>query len=111
MLCADKYNSFICVCNYNILEQRNYLTIFTDLKYDASIQFIISSEISQMSFFSFHFLLTTESERKFNQLSLFKDHLFFIIAMVMNGFQMNLWIFSSLMVSSILICMIVACLH
>ena len=37
MIHADRCYSFICVCNYNILEQRDYLTIFTYLKYNAYI--------------------------------------------------------------------------
>ena len=37
VLHADRYNSIICVCYYTILAQRNYLTIFIHLKYDASI--------------------------------------------------------------------------
>ena len=37
MMRADRYDIFKYVYDYDILKQRNYLTIFTNLKYEASI--------------------------------------------------------------------------
>ena len=88
MMHADKYDSFKCVSDYNMLDQRNYFSVSTYLKYKAStsVYYLIRDFINVFLSFPLFFLLVllffpvlslSVVDRKFSQFSLFKVHLFF----------------------------------
>ena len=97
----NRYDSFKCVCNNNIIAEKLF-TVFTYLKYDASIRvnYLIRVFINVFLFLfsslSLSLLsLSVVTESLFNFFFSKFTHLMVILTMIIHCFRMNLRIFSS----------------